>query len=102
MVETELAHDSMFEIMVDGKQAPGSYQRAINYGTNLTQIDQLVYRATSCRQYIQYRCESSRLLESPSSSVQPGTDISEDGTGGGTPDLTISCVVVDHWYFVLI
>lgn len=82
-VETYLGHDSMHEIMVDGKQAPGSYSRRIMYSANVTQIDQLVHRAHSCRQDISYRCESSRLLSSPGSNNNPGNDGSDDGTGPG-------------------
>lgn len=83
MVETRLYHDSMHEVMVDGKQSPGSYSRIINYAANLTQIDQLVHRATECEQQITYRCESSRLLQNPGSSENPISDGSEDGTAPG-------------------
>lgn len=83
MVETELSHDSEHEVMVDGKQQPGSYSRVIKYDTDLAQIDQLVHRATSCEQRISYRCESSRLLHNPGSTITPGTDGADDGTAPG-------------------
>lgn len=83
-VETELQHDTMHEVMVDGYQGPGTYIRPITYKTNLTQIDQLIYRASSCRQFIQYRCENSRLLDNPGTGGNvPAGGVAEDGTGTG-------------------
>lgn len=84
LVETWLSHDVTHEVLVDGFNEPGSYQRQINYAADVEIIDQLVYRADSCKQQIAYRCESSRLLENPGTSSGGGGDGgTEDGTGPG-------------------
>ena len=60
---TEVHHLQEATTVVNGYQDPGSYVRPIDYhGMYREQFDELVARASTCRQYIKYECRASRLL----------------------------------------
>ena len=63
--ETQVEHDSMDYTIVNGYDEPGSYVRQIKYIARRENFDELVRRAHSCRQEIEYRCRMSRLLAKP-------------------------------------
>ncbi|ESO94302.1 hypothetical protein LOTGIDRAFT_118711, partial [Lottia gigantea] len=62
ITKTKISHDSMSRITVNGYDEPGSYVRLINYVTDLPELTEIIERAQSCRQFIQYFCNNSRLL----------------------------------------
>ncbi len=63
---TEVRHNSLDPVKVDGYQEPGSYVRPIIYqGMHKEQFDELIGRAGSCEQYIKYECYQSKLLSDP-------------------------------------
>ena len=56
-IMTYIGHDSQDYITVNGYQDPGSYVRMIKYATHsMEAIEDIIERADSCRQYIEYRC----------------------------------------------
>ncbi|XP_050406137.1 neurexin-4 [Patella vulgata] len=59
---TYISHDSQNLITVNGYQEPGSYIRMLNYVTDLPELTDVIERAQSCQQYIEYICNNSRLL----------------------------------------
>ena len=62
---TEVHHLNEAPTLVNGYQDPGSYVRPIEYNDMYReQFDELIKRATSCEQYIKYKCYTSRLLAS--------------------------------------
>lgn len=61
---TYIGHDSQDYITVNGYQEPGSYVRIIKYATNdMEAIEDIIERSDECRQYIEYKCNNSKLLE---------------------------------------
>ena len=61
---TFIGHDSEAQITVNGYDPPGSYVRSINYATNnMEALEEVIERAQTCRQYIEYKCNNSRLLQ---------------------------------------
>lgn len=66
-VETWVGHDSEDEIRVDGYQAPNYYTRKIGYtAATVEELTEVIDRAVSCHQTIEYKCNNSRLLQKPS------------------------------------
>lgn len=63
--ELRLSHNSQMLIPVNGYQEPGSYVRKIRYDTGIEELNELVDRSYSCKQYIEYRCNNSKLLATP-------------------------------------
>ncbi|KAK7092596.1 neurexin-4-like isoform X2 [Littorina saxatilis] len=62
-IMTSIGHDSEEMITVNGFQDPGSYVRLIKYATDdMEALEDIIERADTCRQYIEYRCNSSKLL----------------------------------------
>ncbi|XP_013388250.1 neurexin-4 [Lingula anatina] len=63
--ETWVGHQNGQETTVNGFQQPGSYRQAITYDANKHQLDELIRRSDTCRQFIQYKCRQSRLMTNP-------------------------------------
>ncbi|XP_017770023.1 PREDICTED: neurexin-4 isoform X1 [Nicrophorus vespilloides] len=68
-IATVLQHSNQQITSVDGFQEPGSFRQDIQYDANNDQIEALLNRSVSCRQYIEYSCKNSRLFNSPSDEV---------------------------------
>ncbi|PVD37242.1 hypothetical protein C0Q70_04237 [Pomacea canaliculata] len=60
---TYVGHDSQDWVTIDGYQDPGSYVRLIKYSTDdMKGLEEVIERADTCRQYIEYQCNNSKLL----------------------------------------
>ncbi|KAK7477015.1 hypothetical protein BaRGS_00031695, partial [Batillaria attramentaria] len=60
---TSIGHDSQDWITVNGYQDPGSYVRMIKYAADdMLAMEDIIERADRCRQFIDYMCNSSKLL----------------------------------------
>ncbi|KAK3612149.1 hypothetical protein CHS0354_016528 [Potamilus streckersoni] len=68
-VETYIGHNSMNYITVNGYQAPNFYSRKVVYDTDLAGLTEVIERAISCEQSIEYKCNNSRLLLKPDGST---------------------------------
>jgi hypothetical protein len=71
---TYIGHDSQDYITVNGYDAPGSYVRQVQYATmDMWALEDIIERADTCRQYVEYKCNNSRLLAPLSKSEVPST-----------------------------
>ena len=62
---TYIGHDSEEAITVNGFQDPGSYVRMVKYSTDdMEALEDIIKRADRCQQYIEYKCNSSKLMAS--------------------------------------
>lgn len=60
---TAIGHDSLDIITVNGYQDPGSYVRMVKYATDdMLALEDIIHRADTCRQFIDYSCNNSKLL----------------------------------------
>ena len=81
---TYIGHDSQEYITVNGYQDPGSYVRMIRYATHsMEAMENIIERADSCRQYIEYRCNNSKLLAPVGESRAPLIIIINDDDSNG-------------------
>ncbi|GAB1600199.1 neurexin-4-like [Argonauta hians] len=67
--QTSVGHNSENEILVNGFEAPGSYRRKVSYDAGNTELEALIERASSCKQWIIYKCNNSRLFANPNNGV---------------------------------
>ncbi|XP_026281796.1 neurexin-4 isoform X1 [Frankliniella occidentalis] len=63
---TVVKHNNENPTSVDGFQEPGSYVHNVIYDAEMTQIEALINRSSTCRQRLHYACKNSKLLNSPS------------------------------------
>ncbi|XP_011301961.1 neurexin-4 isoform X1 [Fopius arisanus] len=64
-VMTLIRHSNELPTPVDGFEEPGSFVQDINYDADLDQIEAVLNRSSSCRQWINYSCKHSKLFNSP-------------------------------------
>lgn len=62
-VETWIRHNSMSLLTVNGFQAPDFYVRKVQYETDIAGLTEVIERAVSCEQDIEYKCNNSRLMQ---------------------------------------
>ncbi|XP_005094025.2 neurexin-4 [Aplysia californica] len=63
---TYVGHDSMGYVRVNGFQLPGSYVRKITYSADdVLVLEEIIDRARTCRQNVEYRCMNAKLLADP-------------------------------------
>ncbi|CAG0892829.1 unnamed protein product [Cyprideis torosa] len=93
-VITQVGHSLQDGTKVDGFKDPGSFSVQVPYDANYPELDLLVNRSASCRQFIKYECFNSKLFDTPVSSAtrfQPNTwwvsrwNQKMDYWGGGLP-----------------
>ncbi|XP_034248929.1 neurexin-4 isoform X1 [Thrips palmi] len=65
-IMTVVNHNNEDPTPVDGFQEPGSYVHNVIYEAEMTQIEALINRSSTCRQRLHYACKNSKLLNSPS------------------------------------
>jgi len=65
LVETIIHHLNEDTTLVDGYDLPGSFSQDINYQANLKQIEALLNRSDTCKQYIKLQCKNNKLFNSP-------------------------------------
>lgn len=63
--ETDVGHNSENPVTVNGYDPAGSYVRNVRYSAGIEELNELVERATSCEQFISYKCNNSRLFAMP-------------------------------------
>ncbi|XP_021952537.1 neurexin-4 isoform X2 [Folsomia candida] len=74
-VETILHHHSETPVLVDGYEGNGAFNQEIEYDAGWGQIEVLLNRSLTCRQWLRHECRNSRLFNSPSlmESFSPST-----------------------------
>ncbi|XP_014675569.1 PREDICTED: neurexin-4-like [Priapulus caudatus] len=74
---TAFTHDSSRDVVVKGKESPGSYVYNVSYEVPMHDIRAVMATAHKCEQWIQYKCYSAVLMKS--SSTRYGWWASWDG-----------------------
>jgi len=63
--QTVVHHENEEPTLVDGYQEAGSFIQDIKYDADFNQIDSVVNRSESCKQFIKLDCKQARLFNSP-------------------------------------
>jgi len=67
---TILHHKNEATTHVEGYQAPGSFRQDIIYNADFDQIEILVNKSYTCKQFLRYDCFNARLFNTPNSEAE--------------------------------
>ncbi|KAJ8307535.1 hypothetical protein KUTeg_015619 [Tegillarca granosa] len=70
-VETHVGHDNEQLTLVNGYQLPNFYVKRLNYNGGHDELTEIIERAVSCRQDLEYKCNNSKLLANPGDNTYP-------------------------------